>query len=485
MQTLNINKLFFSFLMLTGISLVGCSKVDRMITNKGETPLAISSNKTEIELLEKNYSVDGVQFLWTTGTNGGTNQSIAYTIVVDIDDASNSNPIVEELGNSKYDFKYTVQELNDLLVDRWNVTPGETVTLKAKVYTSLGTNDFYSDSTDWHAVSIKTFVPVTKTLYLIGGAAPAGWSADNADPMTLSPIAPGRFTWKGILNAGELKFITTLGNFVPSYNKGNTNTSLVYRPTFDDPDLIFQIEEGGLYEVTVDLLNLTINIMASSEPAYSRLWMLGDAIPTGWNIDNPAEMRVDPSNKFIFTYNEILSVGEFKIPVATGDFGTDYYMPLVNNQSLSETGVQLVPGGNPDYKWKIEEAGPYKIKLNIQTPSITIEKFEPFEKIYMVGDASPAGWNIDNPHELTVNPSNPFEFTYEGPLSVGEFKFPVETGNWGGDFFMPMENYQDLNITDMKFVPGGQPDNKWKITEAGNYKIVINQFYETIVITKL
>ncbi len=36
----------------------------------------------------------------------------------------------------------------------------------------------------------------------------------------------------------------------------------------------------------------------------------------------------------------------------------------------------------------------------------------------------------------------------------------------------------------MKFVPGGSPDFKWKIPEAGNYTITINQLYETISIQK-
>jgi hypothetical protein len=485
MHTQNINKKLLTFLIICCLSIVACSKVDRMILNKGETPLAISADKKEIELIEKNFNVDGVQFTWTTGTNGGTDQSIAYTFVLDIDDETKTNPIIVSLGKAGYNYKYTVQELNQLLVDRWGITPGNTVSLKARVYNSLGTATTFHDSTDWYNVSVKTYIPVTKTLYLIGDAAPAGWSADNAPAMDLSPVAPGKFTWRGILNAGALKFITTQGAFVPSYNKGHNDFSLVYRTSFDQPDETFLIEEGGLYEVSIDLLHLTISIAASAEPAYSRLWMLGDAIPTGWNIDDPAEMRVDESNKFVFTYNEVLSVGEFKIPVATGNFSTDYYMPLENNPAISETGAQLVVGGSPDYKWKITEAGPYKIKLNIQVPSISIEKFVPFEKIYMVGDASPAGWNIDNPFELTKNPNDPYEFSFEGTLNVGEFKLPVEKGNWGGDFFMPVMNYQDLSKTEMKFVPGGSPDNKWKINEAGTYKIVINQFYETIVITKL
>lgn len=103
----------------------------------------------------------------------------------------------------------------------------------------------------------------------------------------------------------------------------------------------------------------------------------------------------------------------------------------------------------------------------------------------MVGDATPVGWNIDNPQPMTPDPANPYLFTYTGPMLVGEFKFPVGTGNWGGDFFMPEINHQNLKSRRVKFVPEGSPDNKWQITEPGNYKITLNQLEETIDIVKI
>jgi hypothetical protein len=179
-----------------------------------------------------------------------------------------------------------------------------------------------------------------------------------------------------------------------------------------------------------------------------------------------------------------LKAGEFKIPVATGNFGTDYYMPLTNHPALTATTVQLVPNGSPDNKWQITNPGPYKIKLDLQNLTIQIKPFTPFANIWMVGDATPAGWNIDNPQPMTPTAGNPYEFSYTGPLSVGEFKLPVETGDWGGDFFMPVINGSGPGSTQMKFVPSGSPDFKWKITQAGNYKVTINQLYETISIVK-
>jgi hypothetical protein len=49
---------------------------------------------------------------------------------------------------------------------------------------------------------------------------------------------------------------------------------------------------------------------------------------------------------------------------------------------------------------------------------------------------------------------------------------------------MPVINQSGVGSTQMKFIGGGNPDNKWKLTEAGNYKITIDQLRETISIVK-
>ena len=80
------------------------------------------------------------------------------------------------------------------------------------------------------------------TLYLIGDATPNGWSADNATAMERTDN--GQFTWTGKLNTGSFKFITTLGEFLPSYNRDATageGLKLTYRTSGDQPDEQFTI----------------------------------------------------------------------------------------------------------------------------------------------------------------------------------------------------------------------------------------------------
>jgi hypothetical protein len=224
---------------------------------------------------------------------------------------------------------------------------------------------------------------------------------------------------------------------------------------------------------------------AATGPAYSKLWIVGDATPNGWDINNPNEMKADPTNAFQFKYNEVLKAGEFKIPTATGNWNTDYFMPPNNHPDINSTAVQFIAGGNPDNKWQITTPGAYKILLNISSsPSINITPFTPYTQLWIVGDATPAGWNIETPTPMVQTTGNPYEFTYTGNLNAGEFKIPTATGNWGTDYFMPPANHPASTDTNAIFIPGGNPDNKWQITEAGNYKITVNQLYETILIQK-
>lgn len=255
--------------------------------------------------------------------------------------------------------------------------------------------------------------------------------------------------------------------------------------------VLAEIKVTAIANVTINSNTATSNQItikakpAPTGPAYTKLWIVGDATPNGWDINNPNKMVIDPQNAFQFKYNEVLNAGEFKIPTATGNWNGDFFMPPVNNPAITSTEVKLTPGGQPDNKWKITAAGAYKILLNISSkPSIKITPFTAYTALWLVGDATPAGWNISAPTPMTQTPGNPYEFVYTGPLTAGEFKIPTATGNWGTDYFMPPVNGAGATETNAVFIAGGNPDNKWKITTAGTYTIKINQLTETIAILK-
>ena len=102
-----------------------------------------------------------------------------------------------------------------------------------------------------------------------------------------------------------------------------------------------------------------------------------------------------------------------------------------------------------------------------------------------MGSAAPGGWSWDNITEMQRDASNPNVFRYEGYLSKGELKFPLEIDhNFGGDFILAPQANCPISENGTYFI-GNQPDNKWIISEAGNYRITIDVENETISFVKL
>ncbi|WEK38306.1 MAG: SusF/SusE family outer membrane protein [Candidatus Pseudobacter hemicellulosilyticus] len=240
--------------------------------------------------------------------------------------------------------------------------------------------------------------------------------------------------------------------------------------------------------VQLDSSNIVYVKVTPYIPPVTALFITGDATPNGWDYDNPIPMKINPRNPNQFMYNEVLQAGEFEIPVFQGRPDGDFYRPETNHPDITDGKALYAPGtATPPNtnRWLITTPGAYKLTLDVSDPAyLTIKPFTPYAKLWMVGDATPAGWNINTPTPMDATPGNAYEFTYTGALKAGEFKIPVTLGNWSGDFYMPPVNYPDLSNTGLVFVPGGNPDYKWKITTAGDYKVTVNQLHETITIIK-
>ncbi len=110
------------------------------------------------------------------------------------------------------------------------------------------------------------------------------------------------------------------------------------------------------------------------------------------------------------------------------------------------------------------------------------------ENLWMVGDATSASWDIDNPVKMDRIADNTFQF--EGQLNEGELKCPMEPGNWGGAFIMPATNGTVINSSgvesdEIALMPNGSPDNKWVVAESGRYKVVIDGNKHKISVTRI
>ncbi len=98
--------------------------------------------------------------------------------------------------------------------------------------------------------------------------------------------------------------------------------------------------------------------------------------------------------------------------------------------------------------------------------------------LYMVGDATPAGWDIGNPTALEATADDPLVFQWEGQLNTGEMKLCLSTGDWGAPFIRPTVNGTEISRTAINAagfaMHAGDPDDKWKIVEAGKYRLTFD-----------
>lgn len=129
-----------------------------------------------------------------------------------------------------------------------------------------------------------------------------------------------------------------------------------------------------------------------------------------------------------------------------------------------------------------------------------MSEFHPYEGIWLVGDATPNGWDLSNATAMTK--TSDYVFTWTGQLNAGELKFTCDKqSDWNGAWFMCAAGsdveptgqteqalfidkssasckaqYLDLNVGDV--------DQKWKITQSGTYTITLDQLHETVTIIK-
>jgi hypothetical protein len=466
-----------AMLLFSGILLNSCRDEFDIHISEGET-VSLSASDAELILYQKSSESIALSFSWTRGSNRGTGSSIAYTLEIDQAEKTFSTSLIFDKGKGVFEQSFTGKSLNDLIVETWGIAPGSAINLEARVRARVSDPSVEDDVSDLISLSVTTYEPVSSTLYFMGNAAPNGWDASKASPMVADADDPTTFRFQGDLNPGQLKFITVLGTFLPSYGKGEDNNSLVYHTDDTQPSVNFEIPEAGKYNITMNLVDLTISIELVKGPGYDVLYIFGSANPLGGDIEHALEMMPNPDNLFKFNYTGVLSPGEFVIPVnKDADLGQDMFMRDPDDSSK----VYLHKGGDPDdSSWEILEENIHSLELDLSNYTISIEP----TRLYIIGDATPVGWNIADAIELVQDPTDWYIWRYEGLLIAGEFKFPVNRQfDWAQDMYMkdpgdPSKMYRHTG--------GEEDDEKWVITEAdaGNYLLTLNILDLTIDILK-
>lgn len=495
MKTFDIIKtiviIIFSSLMMF---LLSCNDdlIDKSFDVQDTLDISISNNDI---ILEELFFESAIDINWSTGTNQNTGAAIKYTLQLDHASGDFLNPIstfVSEAQNT-YAFSINYGNINQLLLDT-GLAADQSYDLSAKIIASVANASVPTQSATVD-FSVKTFKPVTQQLFIVGDAAPNGWSISSATELKASTTQRGVFIYQGVLNPGNFKFsVSQEGCWCQDfYTKDATDDyKIVYNEAGSGEDLQWRVETEDNYKVTLDLLNKTIGIetyvpVDPDEPAFPNLWIIGDATESGYNIDSPVAFKQNKNKPIEFIYEGALNPGNFKIFAGPlGDWCAEWYRPSMDNQELINGSVEQNSGCDIDNKWIITEAtkGRYKITVNTFDNTISFKKVS----LYLIGDAGPNGWNINNPSPMTYENG---EYVFVGALGsdnpTGEFKISKFSGDWcEGDWInaaVPNQSINNVAYINTSNCDG--PDNKWKLQvgQAGNYEIRINLDTEVMKIT--
>lgn len=485
----------YCFALTMLFAMVGC---EQDLTNKIEftsSELAVSASEVEV-ILEESYFDNEITFDWTTGSNRGTGSAIYYTLEVDLAQNDFSAPLQKwvDAEKDKLSYKVNYGTLNKLLLDK-GVAAGAKQELKVRISATFANTTVEAQQAETE-IAVTTYKPVSNQLFIVGNATSAEWDITKAIALAASNTHRGQFIYQGMLKAGNFKFaVDQDACFCQDfYTKNATDdTKIVYNQGGSGDDLQWEITEPAQYKVTVDLLNLTISIDKFDAAPYDKLFIVGDASPSGWDPQNPVAFTQNPENSFQFTLKAELTPGELKISTFKGDWcDGEWLNAATENAELTATNYIVTQGCNgPDNKWVVSEAtkGRYKITVDFSAQSIVFEKLTApeFANLYMVGNATESDWNIASPVAFVQDATDPFVFVYEGALTEGELKISTFQGDWcDGKWLNAAQENADLSTGFIRTTGCDGPDNKWIVgaAETGNYKITVNLFEDTIVFEK-
>jgi len=336
-------------------------------------------------------------------------------------------------------------------------------------------------------------------IYAVGASMPCGWNNNTPEVMTRTNPEVAVYTWSGIMNTGDLKFLNPLsiGNWDFGYSATAANEAINYgsaqnvvfevrnstETTFNDYKFI--MNETAECTITVDLVNHTMTVTKNGELYAKDIWMTGSAIPGG--KAKLVSDNIDPVINYHY-YGELLA-GEFKFATTENvDATTKFYVPVITSDAISTDGsVSLTPDVTVP-GWTVSQANTlYKIKFNSLTDKYKGGIFG-VDHIYLVGGATSAGWDAGNSIELSRGTGAQANvFTFDGNLNINavgsegnKFKFLLQK-DWNPLSFNPQ--FENESITGAKYFTDHHSDDyKWTVDEnkQGHYILKLDALEETI-----
>jgi len=321
-------------------------------------------------------------------------------------------------------------------------------------------------------VSIGTFSPVPANLYIVGDATPGGWN--NPVPLPsqqFTKVDAYKFSIRlGLTGGKSYAFLPVNGDWGHKYggvgaNNTNNPNGDNFKPEGGD---LMAPASSGVYDIAVDFQTSKFTVTPVSIP--TNLYIVGDATAGGWNnpVPTPSQQftQID-TYTFAIVINLIAGKSYVFLPV-NGDWTHKYGGATDGSTTATLLADGNVPGSNTPAP---SSNGQYLIVVNFQTNTYSVVLYS--GNLFMVGDATPGGWNNPVPlpsQQFTKTSLGVFELTLSLTADKSFVFLPVN-GDWGHKFGGIGANNTNVVTGDLIKPEGG--DLKAPAT-AGSYKITVN-----------
>ena len=393
----------------------------------------VPSSSSPIVLQVSNASNTAISFNWNSSPYG-TNNIINYALQADVVGGNFANPQVIKYGTSLTS-GITVNDLNSLAIAA-GVIGGTTKNVEFRIVSYLGTTYgtpmVYSNAV---TISITTFTPIPPTLYIVGDATPGGWN--NPVPLPAQQFTRIDAVTYGIvinLTAGKsYLFLPLNGDWTHKYGGASATGGALLADNAVPGSNTPAPATTGNYQIVINFQTgiYTVTPFATTIP--SNLYIVGDATPGGWAnpVPTPSQQftRIDAVS-FGLIINLTAGKSYLFLPV-NGDwshkFGGATDGTAAGGGTLLADGA--VPGSNTPAP---ATTGTYQIIVNFQTGTYTVTPYTGVlpvpANLYIVGDATPGGWNNPVP-----TPSQQFT-----RVNLTEFQLTVNLSSTGSYLFLPI-----------------------------------------------
>ena len=428
----------------------GCNEENDVNPLDNRSDLVIEASATDIKLNEDTPNDIALTLNWTKADPISSEYSLSYIYKVDL--ASNDfsdNTLIKEFVDGESSKSYTHKELQQLLTDKWELTPGTTTTLSARIIGSLEGPKFVKPEISTVSVKIQTYIEKefkADKLYISG-------TAVDGEDIEIRPMVSNPLRYVGIvsLKAGNINFPIVYED----ENKVNVISPVVAEQTIQggkeleavvksaEKAGVWVIPESDTYRVLVDFEHHTVSIgLASDYIAADKIFVSGTCVSEKQEMTQ----TIENENQYAFhaelqsgnVYFPILFDGEESMAIAP-ETGGDF----TDGQEMSFT-IKTPEEAALHSSWNIKNQGVYRVVINIETKKITIYSPDTdpqpreitwsynnndvttvVERVYIWGPYD--GWKTENPkpstpwdtgfnlaHSMTPSLANPYLFIYKG-----------------------------------------------------------------------